>query len=98
MARGRDERDHPKRQVGRPKPTPYFELNDSAQQVARDWSQGNNSALGRFASSGEVSEGAFSEINDTLNFGAPHPREKERLTNLQKHLQLQKEAQEEEQY
>ena len=98
MSRGRDERDHPKRQVGRPKPAPYFELNDSAQQVARDWSQGNNSALGRFASSGEVSEGAFAEIKDTLTFGAPHPREKERLTNLQKHLQLQKEAQEEEQY
>lgn len=97
MPKGEDTRNHPNRQVGRPKPAPYFELNDSAQQVARDWSQGNNTALGRFASTGEVSEAAFSEIKDTLNFGAPHPREKERLTNLQKHLQLQKESQEEQQ-
>jgi len=97
MARGQDSRDHPNRQVGRPKPAPYFELNDSAQQVARDWSQGNETALGRFASTGEVSDQTFNELKQTMDFGDPHPHEKLRLTNLQKHLQLQKESQEEQQ-
>jgi hypothetical protein len=90
MARGERTEHHPNRQVGRPRPTPQFELNDSPQQVARDWSQGNDTALGRFASKGEISEGTFSEINKTLEYGAPHPREKERLTNLRKHLEAQK--------
>jgi len=94
MPRGEDTRDHPKRQVGRPKPTPQFELNDGPQQVARDWSQGNDTALGRFASKGEISEGTFAEINKTLDYGAPHPREKERLTNLRKHLEAQKDNEE----
>lgn len=92
MARGQDTRNHGNRQVGRPKPTPFFELNDSPQQVARDWSQGNETALGRFASRGEISQATFDELNHTLNFGDPHPHEKLRLTNLQKHLQAQKEA------
>jgi len=90
MARGEDTRNHPKRQIGRPKVTPQFELNDSPQQVARDWSQGNSTALGRFADQGEITEGTFKELNHTLDYGAPHPREKERLTNLRKHLESQK--------
>lgn len=93
MPRGQDSRDHPGRRVGRPKPTPYFELNDSPEQVARDWSQGNQTALGRFAKTGEVSEATFNELNKTITYGGDiNPREKLRLTNLQKHLQAQKEA------
>lgn len=93
MARGQDTRGHDNRKVGRPSAAPYFELNDSAQQVARDWSQGNNTALGRYASSGEVSQATFDELNKTLTYGGDiHPREKLRLTNLQKHLQAQKDS------
>lgn len=92
MPRGQDTRNHQNRQVGRPKATPFFELNDSPQQVARDWSQGNETALGMYARSGQVSEGAFNELDSTLNRGDIHPREKERLTNLRKHLQNQKES------
>ena len=92
MPRGQDTRDHENRRVGRPKTTPFFELNDSPQQVARDWSQGNETALGRFATRGEVTDDAFGEIDQTLNFGDVHPREKERLTNLKKHLQSRRES------
>lgn len=95
MARGQDTRDHPKRGVSRPKPTPYFDLNDSAQQVARDWSQGNETSLGRFASTGDFDKSTFDEINHNISYGDPHPREKERLTNLKKHLESQQIAREE---
>lgn len=95
MARGEDTRDHPKRNVSRPKPTPFFELNDNAQRVASDWSQGNNSSLGRFAATGDFDKSTFDEINSSISFGDPHPREKERLTNLKKHLESQQIAREE---
>jgi hypothetical protein len=95
MPRGQDTRDHPKRNVSRPKPTPYFELNDSAQRVASDWASGEQSSLGRFASSGDFDKSTFDEINKNLNFGDAHPREKERLTNLKKHLESQQIARDE---
>lgn len=95
MARGEDTSRHPNRRVGKPKATPFFELNDSPQQVARDWAQGGDTALGTFARSGEVSDRTFAEVDQNLNFGDIHPREKERLTNLRKHLQNRKQEQEE---
>lgn len=95
MARGEDTRDHPKRNVSRPKPTPFFELNDSAQRVASDWASGDQSSLGRFAATGDFDKSTFTEIDNSLSFGDAHPREKERLTNLKKHLQSQQIAREE---
>lgn len=92
MPRGEDTRDHPNRRVGKPKLTPFFELNDSAQQVARDWSQGNDTALGRFATTGKADKSALDEVKQTLDFGSPHAHEKLRLTNLHKHLQAQQES------
>ena len=94
MARGqRSEFDARRRPLGKPRPTPYFQLGDSAHAVARDWSQGNETPLGLFASSGTVSQGAFDEVDAHLNRGDTDPREKERLTNLRKHLEIQAENQ-----
>ena len=95
MPRGQDTRDHPKRNVSRPKPTPYCELNDSAQQVARDWASSDQSSLARFASTGDFDKSTFAEIDNNMNFGDAHPREKERLTNLKKHLESQQIARDE---
>lgn len=94
MPRGQDTRDHQNRQprrIGQARPTPYFSLSDSAHQVAQDWAQGNNTALGRFATRGEVDKNIYGEIDTHLNSGETHPHEKERLTNLKKYIQAQTE-------
>lgn len=93
MPRGRDTR-YDKRRLGTPRPSPYFELGDSAEQVAADWNQGTGSALHGFASRGTVSPQALKEIDSNMQFGDVHPREKERLTNLKKHIQLRLEESE----
>lgn len=90
MARGkRTEFDSRRRPLGMPRPAPYFQLGDSAQNVARDWSQGNETPLGTFADTGTITKGVFEEVDSHLNRGDTNPREKERLTNLRKHLEAQ---------
>lgn len=86
MPNGRDSR-FDKRRLGTPRPTPYFELGDSPEQVAADWNPGEGSALHMFSRTGRVDPSAVKEVDSNMLFGDIDPREKERLRNLKKHLE-----------
>lgn len=86
MPRGKDTRFDPRR-LGVAMPAPYFELGDSPEQVAADWNQGTGSALHSFATTGNITPNALKEIDSNMSFGDIQPREKERLSNLKKHVQ-----------
>lgn len=88
MPRGiNSEFDPRRRPLGRPRPTPYFQLGDSAQQVASDWATGPESHLYQYSRSGTPSADAMKEVDFNLSRGDTNPREKERLTNLRKAIQ-----------
>lgn len=88
MARGERSEFNPKRRpLGRPKPAPYFQLGDSAQQVAEDWAAGPNSHLYQYARTGQANPNAMKEVEFNLSRGDTDPKEKERLTNLHKAIQ-----------
>lgn len=89
MARGkRTEFDPRRRPLGRPRPAPYFQLGDSASQVAEDWATGPESHLARYASSGLASEAAMKEVDTHLSRGDTDPTQKGRLSNLRKQIEL----------
>lgn len=89
MARGKRTEFDPRRRIGRPKPTPYFKIGDSAESVASDWASSRGSALDQYASSGLASAEALKETQGHLQRGDIEPMEKERLTNLHKKIQRQ---------
>lgn len=90
MPRGKDSSKDARRLVGRPKPTPFFRIGDSAQAVASDWSTSTGRGLRDYARTGRASAEALQETENTLSsVGGIEPTEKERLINLGKHLRLQ---------